>query len=54
MVYAKTQAGARTRVALKRALRKKGISVKKNTTTVNLKKMFKDAFPGKPYPTYKK
>ena len=50
MAYAKTQADAKKRVALKRALRKTGIAVKNNTTTANLKKMYKAAFPGRSYP----
>lgn len=50
MAYAKTQAAAKKRVALKRALRKKGIAVKNNTTTANLKKMYRVAFPGKSFP----
>lgn len=50
MAYAKTEEGAKKRVALKRALRKKGIAVKNNTTTANLKKMYKHAFPGKKFP----
>lgn len=50
MAYAKTEKGAQQRVAQKRALRKKGVRVKNNTTTVNLKKMYKARYPGKPYP----
>ena len=49
-----TQEIAQKRVAIKRALRIKGVTVKANMPTKLLQKMYKDLYPGKNYPKYKK
>lgn len=41
MGYAKTSAGAKRRVAMKRALRRLGVSIKSDTTTTELVKLYR-------------
>ena len=55
MSYAKTEAGAKRRVAMKRALRRKGISIESDITTSELDRLYhkhlNKALP--PYDKYK-
>jgi len=50
MAYAKTQTGAQKRVALKRAIRAKGVSVASHAPTKKLKSLYKALYPGRKYP----
>lgn len=44
---------AQKRVALKRAIRIKGITVKNDMPTKKLQAVYKALYPGKKYPAYK-